>query len=149
MNSDSSGRDDTDILLFAEELAEVKALLREASRQLLRIERRVTAAFPGAISKRSRTKQSSEKRGLDEAAAQLLIDRLKDSAAKGEQIEEKLRDFAVKPELQFIARILGMTNSKLPPKDELVRRISTRIRQSASLRSGFQEDSPNFKGRSA
>jgi hypothetical protein len=48
----------------------------------------------------------------------------------------------------LIAKALGMTNDKLPPKDELVRRISTRIRQSASVTTGIQgairNDSPEL-----
>ena len=48
----------------------------------------------------------------------------------------------VKNELAVLARELGMTNTKLPPKDELVRRISTRLRQKASVASGFRVGIP-------
>ena len=48
----------------------------------------------------------------------------------------------VKNELAVLARELGMTNTKLPPKDELVRRISTRLRQKASVASGFRVGTP-------
>ena len=142
MSSNSLGQDQTDILLFAEELADVKELLREASRQLLRIERRVKVAFPGAVSNRSRTRSSasSDRTRLDETAAREVINKLKVGVTKGEQIETKLRDYTVKPELQFIARLLGMTNTKLPPKDELVRRISTRLRQSVSVAAGIHDE---------
>jgi|SRR5271163_1659578 len=128
-----------DILLFLEELAGVKELLRESSRQLVRIERRVKAAFPGVNATQSRTVRpvSSGRSRLDEVSALAVIDDLKAKASKGEQIEAKLRDYSVKPELQIIARILGMTNAKLPPKDELVKRISTRLRQSVSVAAGM------------
>ncbi|MBI3702385.1 MAG: hypothetical protein HY244_00695 [Rhizobiales bacterium] len=97
---------------------------------------------------RAQTKHSSsEKRlRLDEAAAQQVIASLKERISKGEQIESQLTDYSVKPNLQIIARILGMTNVKLPPKDELVRRISTRLRQSVSVTTGFHEETRGYTG---
>ena len=64
--------------------------------------------------------------------------RLTELADRGGQLESELRRMTVKNELAVLARQLGMTNTKLPPKDELVRRISTRLRQSASVTSGIR-----------
>jgi hypothetical protein len=133
------------VRLLVGELPSVKEIIREASRQLARIERRVRAAFPGVATNvhRGRSK-SMRSTHLDEQTAQSVIATLKASASKGVQIENLLRDYSVKPDLQMVARILGMTNTKLPPKDELVRRISTRIRQSVSVTAGFQEEAAGF-----
>ncbi|MDE2475538.1 MAG: hypothetical protein KGO48_10865, partial [Alphaproteobacteria bacterium] len=80
-------------------------------------------------------------RQLTEESAKNLIDGLKGRISKGEQIERELGTYPVKPDLQMVARVLGMTNAKLPPKDELIARISTRLRQSVSLTSGIEQRS--------
>jgi hypothetical protein len=137
----SSGQSQThdEVRSLLDELVNVKEMLREASRQLLRIERRVVAAFPGVAANSSRTGKgrSRQRSRLDERAARQVIADLKAAVAKGEQVEVKLRDYSVKPDLQLVAGILGMTNTKLPPKDELIRRISTRLRQSVSVTAGI------------
>jgi hypothetical protein len=144
MSNNHSSLDRDEIRLLVKELAEIKGVLQESSRQLLRIERRVTAAFPTtAPSERTGRSASEKRRYLDEQAAHHVIANLKVRASKGEQIETELRGYVVKPDLQFVARILGMTNTKLPPKDELVRLISTRLRQSASVTAGFHEGATN------
>lgn len=135
MSSTLLKHNEDDLRLLMNELAEVKEVLRDCSRQLLRIERRVSAALPRTAGA-SRVTASGSRSRLDEPAAQQLIDQLRLRASKGEQIEGSLRGFSVKPELLTVAKILGMTNTKLPPKDELVRRISTRIRQSAAVTTG-------------
>jgi hypothetical protein len=81
---------------------------------------------------------------LDEQSAEQVIAGLKERVAKGEQIEPELKGYLVKPNLQMVARSLGMTNTKLPPKNELVRRIATRIRQSVSVTRGFHEAAKNY-----
>jgi hypothetical protein len=81
---------------------------------------------------------------LDEPAARNVIAHLKRQVAKGEQIETELKRYLVKPDLQMVARILGMTNAKLPPKDQLVRQISTRLRQSVSVTAGFHEAAKSY-----
>ena len=132
--------------LMALELSELKGILRELSQQVLRIERRVKAALP-APQKQSK---SNPRQRLDESTARRTISRLRERARDGEQIESELRDMTVKNELAVMARELGMTNAKLPPKDDLVRRISTRLRQSASVVSsiheGVREDSEGLPG---
>jgi hypothetical protein len=134
MNNDSTKADQEAILLLSDDIAEVKALLREASQQLLRIERRLKAALPqrAPVSKKPRQQ-------IDEQEAREVINQLKERVLRGEQIESRLRGFSVRPELQRIARVLGMTNTKLPPKDELIRRISTRLRQGVSVTSAISE----------
>ncbi len=146
MSGNPSSPNQEDIRSLLEELRAVKEILKDVSRQLLRIERRAKAAIPSGESARTdRTRQSgSEKRPpLDEHSAQQVIESLKERVSKGEQIEMQLRDFSVKPDLHTIARLLGMTNTKLPPKDELVRRISTRLRQSVSVTTGIHENARN------
>lgn len=114
MTNDSTKTDEEAILLVSDDIAEVKALLRQASQQLLRIERQLKAALPQRIPVPKKPRQR-----IDEQGAGEVINRLKERLLRGEQIEGQLRVFTVKPELQRIARLLGMTNTKLPPKDEL------------------------------
>jgi hypothetical protein len=134
MTNESTKTDEEAILLVSDDIAEVKALLRQASQQLLRIERQLKAALPQRIPVPKKPRQR-----IDEQGAGEVINRLKERLLRGEQIEGQLRVFTVKPELQRIARLLGMTNTKLPPKDELIRRISTRLRQGVSVTSGISE----------
>lgn len=130
-----------DLELLALELSEVKNILRELSQQVLRVERRVKVALPPS----QKPTNSNSLRKLDNSAVSSTINDLTERAKKGEQIENELRGMTVKNGLAVLARELGMTNTKLPPKDELIRRLSTRIRQQASveygIREGVREDS--------
>lgn len=130
-----------ELKLLALELSKVKNILHELSQQMLRIERRVRAA----LSSCQKPPGSNSLKQLDKSAASSTIDDLTERAKKGEQIENELRGMTVKNGLAVLARELGMTNTKLPPKDELIRRLSTRIRQQASveygIREGVREDS--------
>ena len=121
--------------LLALELSEVKSILRELSQQVLRVERRVRAALPSS----QKPPGSNSLRQLDKSAVSSAISQLTERAKKGEQIEDELRGMTVKNGLAVLARELGMTNTKLPPKDELIRRISTRIRQRAHVVYGIRE----------
>lgn len=145
MTNNPSGLDQDDIRLLVKELADVKEVLQENSRQLLRIERQVKAVLSGVAPRNGSRQPAPKKRQhLDEPVARRVIDDLKLRASKGEQIETELRGYLVKPDLQILARILGMTNAKLPPKDELIRRISSRLRQSAVLTAGFHEEASGY-----
>ena len=135
LDKEICARDHNDLELLALEISEVRSALRELSQQVLRIERRVRAALPPP-EKPTRIKRRQR---LDGSAARRTIGRLTKRAKYGEQIEVELRDMTVKDELAVLARELGMTNTKLPPKDDLVRRISTRLRQGASVSSGIRE----------
>ncbi len=117
------------------ELAEVKGILRELSQQVLRIERRTRFALPAS----HKVSKPAPRDRLNESAARRTINRLRERARCGEQIENDLRNVTVKNELAVMSRELGMTNTKLPPKDDLVRRISTRLRQSVSVVSSIHE----------
>ena len=118
--------------MLALELSEVKDTLQEMSRQLRRIERRANVVLPPPEKEKKRGRSR-----IDEKAVRETIDRLTESARKGERIEAALRRMTVKNELAVIASKLGMTNARLPPKDELVRSLAARIRQSAMVRDGF------------
>ena len=130
-----------ELKLLALELAKVKNILHELSQQMLRIERRVRVA----LSSYQKPPGSNSLKQLDKSAVSSAISQLTERAKKGEQIEDELRGMTVKNGLAVLARELGMTNTKLPPKDELIRRLSTRIRQQASveygIREGVREDS--------
>ena len=130
-----------ELKLLALELSKVKNILHELSQQMLRIERRVRAA----LSSYQKPPGSNSLKQLDKSAVSSAISQLTERAKKGEQIEDELRHMTVKNGLAVLARELGMTNTKLPPKDELIRRLSTRIRQQASveygIREGVREDS--------
>jgi len=156
MTNKPSGPDQEEIRLLIKELADVKEVLQQNSRQLLRIERQLKALFPDAAPaprngngrSTSTSKPANKRQPLDEPVARRVIDDLKIRASKGEQIEAELRGYVVKPDLQMLARILGMTNAKLPPKDELIKRISSRLRQSAAVTSGFgglHEEASEYK----
>ena len=132
-------QDELEMLVL--ELSEVKGVLRELSQQILRIERRAKAALPPS----NQPKQASSlRRHMDVNAARRIIGRLTEHAKNGEPIERELRQMSVKGELCALARELGMTNTKLPPKDELVRRISSRLRQRAAVAVGIQGSAPNM-----
>lgn len=120
--------------LLALEVSEVKDVLRELSQQVLRIERRVQAALPPASKKKARTGGNQK---VTDADAWRIIDGLTKSAQQGEQIEKELRKMTVKGGVAVLAKALGLTNAKLPPKDELIRRVSTRLRQRASVENGI------------
>lgn len=122
-----------ELKLLAQEISEIKIILREVSQQISRIDRRVRAALPPP---RQPAIKNTPKR-LEEKKAPVIISRLTKCARDGEQIEDELRRMNVKDELSVLARELGMTNTKLPPKNDLVRRISTRIRQRASIKIGI------------
>ena len=124
-----------ELKLLALELSEVKNILRELSQQVLRVERRVKVAL---LSSQKPT-SSNSLRKIDNSAVSSTISQLAERANKGEQIEDELRHMTVKNGLAVLARELGMTNTKLPPKDELIRRISTRIRQQARVVYGIRE----------
>lgn len=126
-------QDELEVILL--ELLEIKGVLRELSQQVLRVERRVKAVLPAT----EKSPKSKRRQHLDTTAARVTIGRLTERAKEGIQIENELRNMTVKGELAVMARELGMTNTKLPPKDDLIRRISTRLRQSASVVSGIHE----------
>lgn len=124
-----------ELKLLTLELSEVKNILRELSQQILRVERRVRVALPSS----QKPLGSNGRKQLDKSAVSSTISQLTERAKKGEQIEDELRHMTVKNGLAVLARELGMTNTKLPPKDELIRRISTRIRQRAHVVYGIRE----------
>ena len=127
--------DKDELELVALEIGEVKTALRELSQQVLRIERQLKAVLP---SPQAAAKSYLRPR-VDSDAVIVTLERLTEAAKNNEQIENELRRMTVKRELAMLARELGMTNTKLPPKDELVRRISTRLRQRASVTSGIHD----------
>lgn len=120
---------------MAREILDVKENLRELSRQLIRIERLMQAALP----REDRLPKPKSLRKMEEQAARRLIDRLTEEAVGGTPIEAELRRMTVKNELAVLARTLGLTNRKLPPKDQLVSLVATRLRQSALVTRGFRE----------
>lgn len=121
--------------LLALELSDIREALRDLSRQVLRIERRVDAALPRSEKQAKPVRRAK----LEDNAALQTLARMKEDAIKGLRIEDELRRMTVKNELAVLARELGLTNTKLPPKDALVRLIATRIRQGAIVARGFRE----------
>ena len=134
-------QDDLELLVL--EISELKHILREVSQQMLRIERRIKATLPSS----NGSGKSTRRQRLDHKTAHATINRLTECAGKGRQIENELRRMTVKDELSVLASELGMTNTKLPPKDDLIRRLSTRLRQRASVTAGIRETSPAQKER--
>lgn len=132
MDQESRNRE---LELLALELSDVKEALHEISRQVRRIERRVDAALPQA----SKRTEPVRRVKLDDSVARQTITRMREDAVNGLRIEDELRRMTVKNELVPLARELGLTNAKLPPKDGLVRLIATRIRQGAIVARGFRD----------
>ena len=128
---DLANKSNSDIELLLLEISELRSVLRELSQQVLRIERRIRAVLP-----------QSEIRGRGQPqvrkSASSIIRKLTERARDGVEIEKDLRRMTVKNELATLARELGMTNTKLPPKDQLIRRISARIRQKVSVTRGIR-----------
>ena len=118
------------------EILEMRNVLHEMSQQLVRIERRVRITLPKSEHRLSLRRQKIK---LDEATAKREVEKLKESVKNGVQIEDELRKMSVKNELAMIARELGMTNTALPPKNDLIRRISSRVRQAVSVYSSISE----------
>ncbi|MDD9814671.1 MAG: hypothetical protein OXU31_01615 [Gammaproteobacteria bacterium] len=128
-----------DVQRLATEVAELKGILGDISQQIRRIERRVDAVLHPAsgYSHKARVADSNPRTKkyptTTEFAALQIIEELKKSMRRDKSIEPVLRKMTVKNELTAIARALGMTNAKLPPKTELIGRIVTRLRQSIML----------------
>ncbi len=130
-----SSKDREEVELLALEISELRGVLREISQQVLRIERRIRSILPHSeVGARPRLGTHRE-RHFDKN----IINHLTERAKEGAQIENELRRMTVKHELAKVARELGMTNTKLPPKDDLIRRIATRIRQRASVADGIRK----------
>ena len=121
--------------LLTLEISEVKCVLREVSQQISRIDRRVRAALPSSESLFGKNPPKC----LETKETHTIVTELTKRARAGEQIEHALTRMNVKGELSVLARELGMTNKKLPPKHDLVRRIATRIRQRASVQASIHE----------
>jgi len=127
-----------DVKRLAAEVAELKGVLRDISQQLRRIERRIDAVLPagersGKFRKTNGAPHAKKHVAISEAAACQLVKELTETLRHNQGIESRLRDMTVKNELTAIARFLGMTNTKLPPKTELIGTIVTRLRQSIML----------------
>lgn len=122
---------------LANEVAELRGVLEDLTQQARRIERRIDFVLPeGQRAKARKTSAgNSTKKGstMDETQAHQTIDRLTQCLIDKESIHAELRNMTVKHGLTPIARVLGMTNTALPPKTELVLNIITRLRQSVML----------------
>lgn len=127
-----------DVKRLAAEVAELKGVLRDISQQIRRIERRIDAVLPagkrlGKSRKTNGAPHAKKHVAVSETVARQLIKELTETLRHNQGIESRLRDMTVKNELTAIARVLGMTNTKLPPKTELIGTIVTRLRQSTML----------------
>jgi hypothetical protein len=129
MNQQLRPEDMESVLL---ELMEVRDTLKAIQQQTSRMERRLKVAM-GVGSQASKQNRPH----LRQEDARSVIQSLRGQLESGVQIERELQKYSVKPDLQYIASELGLTNAKLPPKDELVRRISTRLRQAAAISAGI------------
>ena len=131
-----SSEDREELELLVLEISELRGVLREISQQVIRIERRVRAILPhSGMAAGPRVGRSQDRN----VAAKDIINHLTKRVNEGVQIENELRRMTVKHELVKVARELGMTNRKLPPKDALIRGISARIRQRASVADGIRK----------
>ena len=129
MNQQFRSEDLASLLL---ELTELRGTLKAIQHQTTRMERRLKVAMGASPAPR---KQQRPRLRHEEARS--VIQGLRRQLESGVQIERELEKYSLRPELQYIASELGLTNAKLPPKDELVRRISTRLRQGASVSAGI------------
>ncbi|MDD9799761.1 MAG: hypothetical protein OXU29_04795 [Gammaproteobacteria bacterium] len=133
------GNQPGDVNRLATEVAELKGILGDISQQVRRIERRVEAVLPSASNRPRKVRavggvlRAKKYPMTTETDARRLLTELEKDMRRGNSIEPVLRKMTVKNELTAIARALGMTNAKLPPKTELIGRIVTRLRQSIML----------------
>ena len=124
---------------LADEIADLKGILQDISQQVRRIERRVDLVLPEVQRKKSeKASKGGDSRTvkahkMSEVEAHQTIEKLKQSLYKNKSIQSELRNMTVKHGLTPIARVLGMTNTALPPKAELILNIITRLRQSVML----------------
>ena len=124
---------------LAAEVAELRGVLQDLTQQARRIERRIDFVLPEKSRKKTANKISVNRadqdnvRKLGEDVARKTIDDMTEQLRNGKSIESELRNMTVKHGLTPIARELGMTNTALPPKTELIMRIITRLRQTVML----------------
>lgn len=125
---------------LANEVADLRGVLQDLSQQVRRIERRIDYVLPDKRKANGRGtavgKRQEKTPTMSETKARHTLDKLQRRMEDGEStdaIRSELRSMRVKQELTPIARELGMTNTALPPKTELVMRIITRLRQSVML----------------
>ena len=151
------GRTDS-VTRLAKEVTDLKGVLQDISQQIRRIERRIDYVLPHE--KRSQTRKASngvkKTPTMSETNTRETIERMKQHLYDEKpvaEIQSELRKMNVKRELTPIAREFGMTNAALPPKDELIMRIITRIQQSVMLTENIRkmprvaEEEKRFGGR--
>lgn len=133
------GDKDERVERLASEVAELKGVLQDVSQQVRRIERNIRLMLYEQRGKKtcnspvSRPNLHSKAQTLSESKARETIKRMTKELEVGKSIQAELRNMTMKHELTPIARVLGMTNTALPPKTELVLRIITRLRQTVML----------------
>lgn len=123
---------------LAAEAADLRHILVGLTQQVRRMERHIKASLPDAAS----GGDVADAPRLDKASeseVDKVVRHLKASMVEGENIAPALRAMTVKHGLAPIARYYGMTNTALPPKDELVLNIITRMRQSVIISEGFRK----------
>ena len=127
---------------LAAEVADLKGVMQDVSQQIRRIERRVDLVLPeGKRTKRVQKSANgksgrSQESSMSEVDARKTLDRFKQHLCDGKSpatVQSELRNLTMKHGLIPIARVLGMTNTALPPKSELILNIITRLRQSVML----------------
>ncbi len=138
MNTDNFWGDKVEyVQKLAKEVADLKGVMQDISQQVRRIERRIDLVLPEGRRAKERKVVSGDHSGkaptMSENQAHQTIDKLKECLYQDKPIDSELRNMTVKHGLTPIARVLGMTNSALPPKSKLILNIITRIRQSAML----------------
>ena len=127
---------------LASEVAGLKGVVQDVSQQIRRIERRIDLVLPEKPREKGRKtpvnggRRPAKAPTMSEIEARQTIKRLTDKLHERgtmESVQAELRSMTVKHGLTPIARELGMTNTALPPKTELVLNIITRLRQSVML----------------
>lgn len=123
--------------ILASEISDLKNVLVGLTHQARRIERRIDAVLPEKTKLRKNARAENNAAAtankFDEDKIKLVVDKLKEKIIAHQDIQAELRAMNVKYDLRPIARYFGMTNGPLPPKDELILNIITRLRQSVMI----------------
>ncbi|WP_424948095.1 hypothetical protein [Candidatus Spongiihabitans sp.] len=140
MTTDNFWGDKTEYIeRLANEVTDLKNVLVGLSQQVRRIERRIDLILPEKRSAKlsdasaGRERRAEKTPTMSETQARQTIDRLTQCLIDKKPIDAELRAMTMKHGLTPIAREFGMTNTKLPPKTELIMNIITRLRQSVML----------------
>jgi hypothetical protein len=137
------------------EIKDVKAVLREISGRLSRIERHAKRAFGSGAPKRrearprcARESKATEAPAIEVKDALLLFDRLAQTWRNGaaEKVHRKLDEMSI-PDLKIVAHELGVSHTTKPTRRSLKEGIIRRVKESVMLSKNTNVTAPRSERR--